>query len=242
MNRPHSSLHPSILRHRVHTQQRPAPPGPATRNLPGTHTPPDGRPSPRPPDGREFSRHPGTIIAPSPFSKPNDPNRHLPGSAIQKPHRSRSKALNRLLRPCKDLAIPYRSACPASLQPALIEDLPPYTPQSKAILAALPRGAGSNSDDMAGEAALCLLLAAPRALGHTQPRILPHRPTIDQPNRITKPASREGRKRPSPQTTGEDPFPGGGRPPQHHTRHHQGKQPAIIQSRQELGHRTAAKD
>ena len=34
-------------------------------------------------------------------------------------------------------------------------------------------------------------------------------------------APRGSRERPSPQTAGEGPFPGGGRPPQHHTRHHQ---------------------
>jgi len=65
-----------------------------------------------------------------------------------------------------------------SLQPSLVEDPPLYTPQPKAVAAALSRGAGSNSDDMAGEAALCLLPAAPRALGHIQPRMSPHRPTL----------------------------------------------------------------
>ena len=52
----------------------------------------------------------------------------------------------------------------------------------------------------------------------------PHRPTLDQPGRITRPAPRGSRERPSPQTAGEGPFPGGGRPPQHLTRHHQGEQ------------------
>ena len=127
MNWAHSSLNPPILRHRVHTQQRPAQPGLPTRN-------------------------------------------------------------------------PTRNA---------------HRP---------PTAASS-----AGEAALCLLPAAPWALGHTQPRMPPHRPTFDQPSRITKLASREGRERPSPQTAGEGPFPGGGRPPQHPTRHHQGEQPAIAQ-------------
>ena len=44
-----------------------------------------------------------------------------------------------------------------------------------------PWGASS-----AGEAALCLLPAAPRALRHTQPRMSSHRPTFDQPSRITR--------------------------------------------------------
>ena len=39
---------------------------------------------------------------------------------------------------------------------------------------------------MAGEAALCLLPAAPRALGHTHSQMSPHRPTLDQPSRITQ--------------------------------------------------------
>ena len=41
-----------------------------------------------------------------------------------------------------------------------------------------PWGASS-----AGDAALCLLPAAPWALGHTQPRMSPYRPTFDQPSR-----------------------------------------------------------
>ena len=48
----------------------------------------------------------------------------------------------------------------------------------------------------------------------------------------SQPAPREGRERPSPQTAGEGPFPGGGRPPQHPTRHLQRKQPPFVQSRQ----------
>ena len=44
-----------------------------------------------------------------------------------------------------------------------------------------PWGASS-----AGEAALCLLPAAPWALRHTQPRMSSHRPTFDQPSRITR--------------------------------------------------------
>ena len=58
----------------------------------------------------------------------------------------------------------------------------------------------------------------------------------------SQPASRESRQRPSPQTAGEGPLPGGGRPPQHPTRRHQREQPAFAQSQQELNHRTAAKD
>lgn len=54
MNRAHSSLHPSIPRHQVHTQQRPAPPGASTRKPPRTHTPPDGR---------EFSRRGCALLA-----------------------------------------------------------------------------------------------------------------------------------------------------------------------------------
>ena len=48
----------------------------------------------------------------------------------------------------------------------------------------------------------------------------------------SQPASRGCRERPSPQTAGEGPFPGGGRPPQHPTRHHEGEQPPIVHSRQ----------
>ena len=48
----------------------------------------------------------------------------------------------------------------------------------------------------------------------------------------SQPALRGSRERPSPQTAGEGPFPGGGRPPQPPTRHHQGEQPAVAQSRQ----------
>jgi len=48
----------------------------------------------------------------------------------------------------------------------------------------------------------------------------------------SQPAPRESRERPSPQTAGEGPLPGGGRPPQHPTRHHEGEWPASVQSRQ----------
>ena len=44
----------------------------------------------------------------------------------------------------------------------------------------------------------------------------------------SQPAPRESRERTSPQTAGEGPFPGGGRPPQHPTRHHEGEQPAFV--------------
>ena len=40
MNWAHSSLNPPIPLHRVHTQPRPAQPGPPTRTRPGTHTAP----------------------------------------------------------------------------------------------------------------------------------------------------------------------------------------------------------
>ena len=56
------------------------------------------------------------------------------------------------------------------------------------------------------------------------------------------PAPRESRQRPSPQTAGEGPLPGGGRPPQHPTRHHEGEQPAFAQCQQELDHRTVVKN
>ena len=48
--------------------------------------------------------------------------------------------------------------------------------------------------------------------------------STDAAKTSSQPASRGSRERPSPQTAGEGPFPGGGRPPQHPTRHHEGEQ------------------